>query len=165
MHMTNPITKDRWHFEDLRVGQIIELGPTKITKQMILDFAHEFDPLPFHIDEQAAKKSLLGGLAASGWQTAGISLRMLVDNFLSKVDSRGGLGFDNLKWVRPVLANDEIGGQVTIAELRRSNSRPEWAIIGLDFDIKNQRKQRVLTMRLNNLVGVRFSDPQTSVSK
>lgn len=153
--MTNPITKDRWHFEDLKIGQRIDLGPTKISKKMILDFAHEFDPLPFHTDEEAARKSLLGGLAASGWQTAGLSLRMLVDNFLSKVDSRGGLGFKNLKWLRPVLVDDVISGYVTISELRRSQTRPEWAILGIDFHIVNQHDQPVLTMRLNNLVGVR----------
>ena len=82
--MSNPITKDRWHFEDLSVGQTFELGPTIVTKAMILEFAHEFDPLPFHIDEAAAKRSLLGGLAASGWHTAALSLRMLIDIFLGE---------------------------------------------------------------------------------
>lgn len=157
--MTNPVTKDRRHFEDLRVGEIIELKPTKVTKQMIFDFAREFDPLPFHIDEKAAKASILGGLAASGWQTAALSLRALVDAFLSHVDSQGGLGFSDLKWKRPVMAGDTIRGTVTIVALRRSRSRPEWGIVTLQFDIRNHKDQQVMTMELANLVGLR--DPST----
>lgn len=153
--MTNPITKDRWHFEDLHEGQAFALGPTKVTKQMILDFAHQFDPLPFHIDEAAAKKSLLGGLAASGWQTAGLSLRMLVDAFLGKAASMGGLGFSDLKWLRPVLKNDTISGTATITALRRSESNTNWGIVTLEFDMRNQRNEPVMTMTLNNLIEVR----------
>jgi acyl dehydratase len=153
--MTNPVTKDRRHFEDLHVGEVIELGQITVTKQMITGFAREFDPFPFHLDEQAAKASLLGGLASSGWQTGGLSLRMLVDSFLSKVASAGGLGFSDLKWKNPVMVGDTIGGRVTIAELRRSGSHPQWGIMSLDFDIRNQKDQKVLTMRLANLIDTR----------
>jgi len=153
--MTNPVTKDRRHFEDLRVGEVIELGHTKVTREMILSFAREFDPLPFHLDEKAAKASLLGGLAASGWQTGALSLRMLVDSFLSTIASAGGLGFTNLKWKTPVMVDDTIGGKATVAELRRSASQPQWGIVGIDFDIRNQKDQQVMTLRLSNLVDVR----------
>lgn len=153
--MTNPVTKDRRHFEDLRVGEVIELGHTNVTREMILSFAREFDPLPFHLDEKAAKASLLGGLAASGWQTGALSLRMLVDSFLSTIASAGGLGFTNLKWKTPVMVDDTIGGKATIAELRRSASQPQWGIVGIDFDIRNQKDQQVMTLRLSNLVDVR----------
>ena len=153
--MTNPVTKDRRHFEDLRVGEVIELGHTKVTREMILSFAREFYPLPFHLDEKAAKASLLGGLAASGWQTGALSLRMLVDSFLSTIASAGGLGFTNLKWKTPVMVDDTIGGKATVAELRRSASQPQWGIVGIDFDIRNQKDQQVMTLRLSNLVDVR----------
>ena len=153
--MTNPVTKDRRHFEDLRLGETIELGSTKVSKEMILSFAREFDPLPFHLDEKAAKASLLGGLASSGWQTGALSLRMLVDQFLSKIASAGGLGFTDLKWKAPVMVNDTIGGTATIAELRRSDSHPQWGIVKIDFDIRNQKNQQVMTLRLANLVDVR----------
>ena len=153
--MTNPVTKDRRHFEDLRVGEVIELGHTKVTREMILSFAREFDPLPFHLDEKAAKASLLGGLAASGWQTGALSLRMLVDSFLSTIASAGGLGFTNLKWKTPVMVDDTIGGKAAIAELRRSATQPQWGIVGIDFDIRNQKDQQVMTLRLSNLVDVR----------
>jgi acyl dehydratase len=132
--MTNSVTKDRRHFEDLAVGEIITLGRVTVTKDMILTFAREFDPLPFHLDEKAARKSLLGGLASSGWQTGALSL---------------------LKWRTPVMVDDTIGGTVTIADLRRSGSHPQWGIVKLDFHIKNQNGKTVMTMRLANLVECR----------
>ena len=153
--MTNPVTQDLRHFEDLALGEVITLGHVTVTKEMIFTFAREFDPLPFHIDEDAAKKSLLGGLASSGWQTGALSLRMLVDAFLGKIASCGGLGFENLKWKNPVMAGDTIGGAVTIAGLRHSSSHPQWGIVTLDFDIRNQADKPVLTMRLANLVACR----------
>ena len=153
--MSNPVTRDRRHFEDLKVGEVIVLGRVTVTKAMIFSFAREFDPLPFHVDEKAAKASLLGGLASSGWQTGALSLRMLVDSFLSKIASCGGLGFENLKWKNPVMVDDTIGGTVTISSLRRSSSHPQWGIVTLDFDIRNQADKPVLTMRLANLVECR----------
>ena len=153
--MTNPVTKDRRHFEDLAVGEVIDLGHVSVSKEMIFSFAREFDPLPFHLDEAAAKASLLGGLASSGWQTGALSLRLLVDSFLGKIASAGGLGFTNLKWKNPVMVGDTIGGTVTIAELRRSESHPQWGIVTLDFNVQNQKQAPVLTMRLANLVETR----------
>src|SRR5690554_1636047 len=104
--MTNPITKDRRHFEDLAIGEAFPLGPITVSKADIIAFASEFDPFPFHLDERAARDSLLGGLAASGWQTGGLSLSMLVDALLSKIASMGGLGFTDLKWKRPLMKGD-----------------------------------------------------------
>lgn len=153
--MTNPVTQDRRHFEDLAVGEVIQLGQTNVSREMITSFAQEFDPFPFHLDEAAAKASLLGGLASSGWQTGALSLRMLVDSFLGTVASAGGLGFSDLKWKTPVMVGDTIGGTVTIAELRRSTSHPQWGIVTLDFDVRNQKGAPVLSMRLANLVETR----------
>ena len=153
--MTNLVTKDRRHFEDLAVGEVIDLGHVTVSKEMIITFAREFDPFPFHLDEAAAKASLLGGLASSGWQTGGLSLRMLVDSFLNRVASAGGLGFTNLKWKNPVMVGDTIGGTVSIVELRRSGSHPQWGIMTLDFDVRNQKNAPVLTMRLANLIETR----------
>src|SRR5690606_38507372 len=153
--MTNPVTKDRRHFEDLAEGEVITLGATKVTKDMITTFAREFDPFPFHLDEKAARESLLGGLASSGWQTGGLSLRMLVDAFLSRVASCGGLGFTDLKWRTPVMVDDTISGTAQIVELRRSQSHPQWGIVTLDFDIRNQNNKPVTSMRLANLVECR----------
>lgn len=151
----NPITADRRHYEDLAVGETIDLGHVTVSKQMIISYAEEFDPFPFHLDEAAAEASLLGGLASSGWQTAALSLRMLGDAFLTKIASMGGLGFSNLKWKKPVMVGDTIGGRATIAALRRSRSHPERGIVTIDFDIRNQRGEQVMTMTLANLIELR----------
>ena len=156
--MTNTVTADRRHFEDLVVGEVITLGQVTVTQDMIFAFAREFDPLPFHLDEAAARKSLLGGLAASGWQTAALSLRMLVDTFLGKVASMGGLGFSDLKWKQPVMVDDTITGTATISALRRSRSHPERGIVTLQFDIRNQNNDPVMSMALANLVALRVPD-------
>ena len=151
----NPITQDRRHYEDLALGETIDLGTTAVSKEMIITFAREFDPFPFHLDEAAAKASLLGGLASSGWQTAALTLKMLGDRFLVRIASMGGLGFSDLKWKKPVMVGDTISGTATISALRRSRSHPERGIVTLDMDIRNQKGEPVMTMRLANLVEVR----------
>ena len=161
----NPVTKDRWHFEDLEVGQSFALPRKKVTRQMILDFARQYDPLPFHLDDKAAKESLLGGLAAPGWQTAALSLRMLVDTFLSKAASMGGLGFTDLRWHRPVYAGDTITGTVSIVHLRASKGKPHFGIATLEFDIRNQKGQQVLSMRLNNIIERRELGEKTEAAQ
>jgi acyl dehydratase len=161
----NPITAHRRHYEDLAVGEVIDLGMTKVTKDMITGFASEFDPFPFHLDEEAAKASLLGGLASSGWQTAALTLRMLVDTFLSKIAAMGGLGFSDLKWKKPVMVGDTIGGTATIAALRRSNSHPDRGILTLELDIRNQKGEPVMSMQLANLVEVRKPESGPDVTQ
>jgi acyl dehydratase len=151
----NPITANRRHFEDLRVGEVIPLGKVTVTKDMIISFAREFDPFPFHLDEAAARASLLGGLAASGWQTAALSLKLLDEAFLNTIASMGGLGFSDLRWREPVMVGDTITGSVTIAALRRSRHHPERGILTIDFDIRNQRSEQVMTLRLANLIELR----------
>jgi acyl dehydratase len=157
----NPITQARRHYEDLAIGEVIALGSTTVTREMIIAFATEFDPFPFHLDEEAAKRSLLGGLAASGWQTAALTLRMLGDRFLNTIASMGGLGFSDLKWKKPVMVGDTISGTATISALRQSRSHPERAIVTLDLDVRNQRGEPVMVMKLANLVAVR--DPAAAI--
>src|SRR3954471_2778144 len=148
----NPVTENRRHYEDLRVGEVIDLGHTRVSKEMIISFAREFDPFPFHLDEEAAKASLLGGLASSGWQTAALSLRMLGDSFLNSIASMGGLGFSDLKWKKPEMVGDTIGGTATIASLRRSRHHPERGSVQLGLDIRKQTGEPVMSMRLANLI-------------
>lgn len=158
--MTNPITSTRRHFEDLAIGETIALGPITVSKTDIIEFATEFDPFPFHLDEKAARESLLGGLASSGWQTGALSLRMLVDAFLSKVASMGGLGFTDLKWKRPLMKGDTLSGTAVITGLRRSASHTEMGIVTIAFDMQNQKREQVMTLNLTNLVEVR--DPSAT---
>jgi acyl dehydratase len=155
----NPVTQNRRHYEDLAVGEVVALGSTEVSREMIIGFAREFDPFPFHLDEEAAKKSLLGGLAASGWHTAAMTLKMLGDSFLNSVASMGGLGFSDLKWRKPVMVGDTITASATIAALRVSRHHPERGIVTLDLDVRNQRDEPVMTMQLANLVELRDPAP------
>jgi acyl dehydratase len=154
----NPVTATRRHYEDLAVGETVTLGTTKVTRDMIISFATEYDPFPFHLDEAAAKASLLGGLAASGWQTAALSLRLLVDAFLGKIASMGSFGFTELKWKQPLMVGDSITGTATITAMRRSKSHHDRGILVIGFDIRNQKGEQVMTMNLTNLVEVRDPD-------
>lgn len=154
----NPITADRRHFEDLALGEVVELGQITVTKEMITSFAREFDPFPFHLDEEAARKSLLGGLASSGWQTAALTLRLLTDAFLSRIASAGGLGFSDLKWKRPVMKNDTLTGTGRIIQLRRSRNHPQWGVLTIELDMRNQKNEPVMTMKLANLIETRTPD-------
>jgi len=154
----NPITADRRHFEDLALGEVVQLGRITVTREMIVSFAREFDPFPFHLDEAAAKKSLLGGLASSGWQTAALTLRLLTDAFFNRIAAAGGLGVSDLKWKRPVMKNDTITGTARIVELRRSRHHPQWGVLTMELDIRNQNDQPVMAMRFANLVETREPD-------
>jgi acyl dehydratase len=155
----NPITADRRHFEDLAEGETIALGSATLTREMIVSWAKEFDPLPYHLDEEVAKKSLLGGLAASGWQTGALTLRLLGDTFLNTIAAAGGLGFSDLKWKKPVMVGDTIRPTATIASLRRSAHHPERGIMTLDLVVVNQKDEEVMTMMLANLVETRTEEP------
>jgi acyl dehydratase len=156
--MPNPIIANRRHYEDLAVGEAIALAPTTVTKQMIFDFAREYDPLPFHLDEAAANASLLRGLASSGWQTLGLTLAGLSTGFLNSIASEGVLGFTDLKWKRPTMVDDTISGTATISALRRSKSRPASGIITIALDVRNQRDESIMTMTLSNLVAARHPE-------
>lgn len=94
------------YYEDVELGEQEEFGSYRIHREEIVQFARQYDPQPFHLDEQRAKKSMYGGLIASGWHTTAIMMRMLVDHFLDPVTSRGALGVDELRWWSPVRPGD-----------------------------------------------------------
>jgi acyl dehydratase len=102
------------YYEDLEVGDVVEHGSKTVTKEEILEFAEEFDPQPFHLDEEAAEDSVFGGLAASGWHTASICMRLLVDGVLSEQASQGAAGVDELRWKRPVRPGDTLSIEVEV---------------------------------------------------
>ncbi|WP_421759214.1 MaoC family dehydratase [Devosia sp.] len=142
-------------FEDLTVGETVTLGQTTVTRESILAFATEFDPLPFHLDEAAAKASLLGGLAASGWQTAALSQRLLHDGLLTNLAAVGVVEVRDLKWSRPVLVGDTISGTATVARLDISTTPPACGVVTIKLAIVNQRNEPVMRLKLTNLVETR----------
>lgn len=143
--MTTPYTER--YFEDYQVGEVIEFGDHLITKEEIVGFAQRYDPQPFHVDEAAAAGSHFGGLIASGWMTASVMMRMLVENFISRVASMGSPGVDELRWLRPVRPGDRLRVRVTVLEVRRSQTKPDrGAILSLD-EVVNQDDEVVMSVK------------------
>ncbi len=142
------------YFEDMKVGDVRVFGSYHFTKENIIRFAQKYDPQPFHLDEEAAKKSLFGALCASGWHTGAACMRKIVD-FNKKVyeealargekllPSGPSPGFKNLKWLKPVYAGDTVTYSSEITELRESASRPEWGIMFARVTGVNQKGERV----------------------
>jgi acyl dehydratase len=130
-------------FEDFVVGQTFHSGTKEITAERIKSFAAEFDPQPFHLDEDAAKDSLFGGLAASGWHTAAVTMRLLVDSDLKVAGGTIGAGGEDLRWLRPVRPGDVLRIEAEVTEVRPSRSRPELGIVKIRLTTLNQRGEAV----------------------
>ncbi len=131
------------YLEDFAVGQTFGSGRLRIDRRRIETFAAEFDPQPFHLDEQAARSTLFGGLAASGWHTAAVSMRLLVENELKPAGGIIGAGFDELRWPRPVRPDDELRVESEVLEVRPSQSRPNEGLLKLWMTTLNQNGEAV----------------------
>jgi acyl dehydratase len=128
--------KDRY-FEDYVPGSTFEYGSVKVTEQEIIEFATKFDPQPFHVDPVAAATGPFGGLIASGWHTASLMMRMLADNYLSKVASLGSPGIDELRWLKPVRPGDVLRLRVSVLDARVSNSKPDRGLVRSLIEVLN----------------------------
>ena len=136
----------RWYFEDLPVGHVMEApGPT-VTAEEIIDFAKKFDPQYFHVDPEAAKKSPFGQLAASGWHTSAICMRMVCDALLLDSSSVGSPGVDELRWTRPVFAGDTLRLKIIVQESRPSRSKPDQGSVLSRWEVYNQKDELVMHM-------------------
>ena len=153
---------DTLYYEDLVVGAVKTFGAYPVTRADVLEFADKYDPQPFHLDDEAAKTSIFGRLAASGWQTASITMRLMVDHFIGKIASLGGAGVDNLRWLKPVYPGDTLSVRSTLLEKRRSSSRPEMGLIRTRQETLNQHGEVVMTYESIGLIGVR--DPSGPVA-
>jgi acyl dehydratase len=118
-------------FEDFTPGRVFELGTTVVDCDEMVAFARRFDPQPFHVDEEAGRKSIFGKLAASGWFTAGLWMRLYVDEVLNKATALGSPGGEELAWPAPVFAGDELRASMEVLEARRSRSRQELGLVKL----------------------------------
>lgn len=126
-------------FEDFEPGRTFALGPKTVTAAEIIEFAREFDPQPMHLDEAAGRASILGGLAASGWHTSAMFMRMMTDSFILNSLSQGAPGIDVMEWRKPVLAGDTLAGHSTVTEARALKSRPGVGIVKFRHELANQR--------------------------
>jgi acyl dehydratase len=134
------------YFEDFPVGLRKDCGSRTVTEAEILAFAREFDPQPFHIDPEAARDSIFGGLIASGWHTAAIAMRLQVDAILSKSHSLGSPGVDELRWLKPVRPGDTLSLAVEVLEAKPSQSKPDRGSIRVRYEATNQKREVVMTM-------------------
>lgn len=128
---------DLLHYEDFAVGQEIALGPYHVSRDEIVGFAREFDPQPFHLDEEAAKASVLGGLAASGWHNCAILMRMMADAYVNRTAGMGSPGMAEVKWLKPVYAGETLVGKMTVLSRRTSAKRPELGILECRWEMFN----------------------------
>lgn len=133
------------YLEDFAPGMVFEFGDRLVTAEEIVSFARDYDPQPFHLDEAAGRETHFGGLVASGWQTAGFMMRMLVDNMLSPQTSLGSPGLDELRWLKPVRPGDRLRVRVNILEVKRSRSRPEMGTIRQTTEVLNQKNEVVMS--------------------
>jgi acyl dehydratase len=135
-----------WAYEDFVEGASIDLGTKLVSADEIVEFASEFDPQPMHLDEEAGKASILGGLAASGWHTCAMFMRMLCDAFLLDSTCQGAPGVDLVKWKKPVLAGDTLAGSVVVLSRRPSRSKPQLGLVTLRGELFNQRGESVFEL-------------------
>ena len=143
--------EDRY-FEDYVAGAVHEFGSIAVVQQEILDFGKRFVPLSYHTDPELARKSIYGGLIASGWHTAALMMRLYTDNYLSKVANLGSPGCDELKWDKPVFPGDELSIRVKVLETRRSESKPDRGIVRSFVEVLNQTREVVMSVKMVNFV-------------
>ncbi|MDM0014316.1 MaoC family dehydratase [Variovorax sp. J22P168] len=133
-------------FAEFHVGQVIEAGPTLVTEAQVLAFAREWDPQWFHTDTEAAAEGPFGGLIASGWHTAAIAMRLVVDQVLAGSESFASPGLEYLKWPNPVRPGDSLRLRAEVLEVRRSEQRPTLGILTWRWQLFNQRGLPVLEL-------------------
>ena len=159
MTFTTP-AEDRY-FEDYVPGSVHEFGSIAVEEAEMINFARRFDPQPFHIDPEAAKQSIFGGLIASGWHTASLAMRLLVDHYISHVASLGSPGVDELRWLKPVRPGDTLSVRITLLVAQRSRSKPDQGFIRGSTEVLNQHGEVVMTMKSGGFVRCRETDGAT----
>ena len=135
------------YWEDIKAGEVIELGSCTVTKEAMVAFAREFDPQPFHTDEETAKRTIWGGLIASGWHTGSMLMRLFYDGFLKDTVSLGSPGIDELKWNKPVRPGDRLSARMTILETTPSRSKPDRGIVRSQMEVVNQHGEVVMSTK------------------
>jgi acyl dehydratase len=140
------------YLEDFAVGHVYGSERITVDKERIKTFAAEFDPQPFHQDEDAARRSIFGGLAASGWHTAALTMRLLVEGDFRPAGGIVGAGFDELRWPQPVRPGDQLQVQSEVLEVRPSKSRPHQGLVKLRITTTNQHGDAVQVFVANIVV-------------
>jgi acyl dehydratase len=143
------------HYEDFPVGEVVTYGAYRVTAEEIKGFAAEYDPQPFHLDEEAGRASVLGALCASGWHVCAILNRLNVDAYMARSAGMGSFGVEEVKWLRPVFPGETLSTRRNTLERRVSARRPEMGIIKFHWQIVNQAGEIKLDTVGYNLFKVR----------
>ncbi|MEP2750813.1 MAG: MaoC family dehydratase [Parasphingorhabdus sp.] len=144
------------YYEDIEIDVVQKYGSYEVTREEVIDFASKYDPQAFHLDEEAAAKTHFGRLSASGWHSAAMMMRMMVDQMAAnKQAGLGSPGVDNLRWLKPVYPGDTLRCEHVTLEKRQSESRPEMGIMKGKITVFNQHDERVMTMESTGLIQVR----------
>ncbi len=133
-------------FEDFEPGRVYELGSRTVTGEEIVEFARQFDPQPFHVDPDAAKESVFGGLIASGWHTGAMWMRLYVDSMLGGSSGMGSPGVEELRWLAPVRPGDTLSGRLTVLETTPSATKPDRGTVRIRGEMMNQDGVTVMSM-------------------
>jgi acyl dehydratase len=136
----------RFYWEDFAAGDTATYGSRLVTREEIVAFAAEFDPQPMHLDEEAGRASMLGGLTASGWHSCALLMRIISDGFLLDSSFMGGTGIDEVRWHEPVRPGDRLTVRATVLETRLSSSRPEVGFAKVCFEMFNAAGRKLMTM-------------------
>ena len=136
----------QFYWEEFATGQVRDLGSISATREEIIAFATQFDPQPFHLDDDAAKASVCGGLCASGWHTCAMAMRLMVTNFLNDTSSLGSPGLEGIKWLKPVFPDDVLRLQTTVLETKPMGRRPDVGLTRNLWEMFNQHGDKVLHM-------------------
>jgi acyl dehydratase len=157
-----PMTKLYW--DDFKVGELGEFGGMRVTAEEIKEFAAQFDPQPMHLDETAARATLVGGLCASGWHTCAMMMRIVADGFLLNSSSMGAPGVDEIRWLAPLRPGDEIKVRATVRDKRASRSRPDLGFLDMFFEVLTGPGTCVMTARTNLMLGRRPPAPDAATA-
>jgi acyl dehydratase len=155
----------RLYWEDFPAGHVMEFGSTPVSREAVIAFARQFDPQPFHLDEDAARETLFGGLCASGWHTCALSMRMMVDGYLKDSASLGSPGIDELRWLKPVFPGDTLHMRMTVLQSRTMSSRPGVGLSLQRWEVMNQRDETVMTMQGWGMYRLRATSPPADDGK
>lgn len=144
-------TDDILYFEDFEPGMTFDLGERTLSKEEILAFAREFDPQPFHVDEEVAAESPFGGLIASGWHTAAVFMRLYADNLLYRTASMGSPGVEELHWLKPVRPGDTLSARLTVLDTEPSSRDTGRGTVYLYSEVFNESGETVMSMKARGL--------------
>lgn len=151
--MTQPSRLPIRFAQDYKPGEIVIVGEYLVTRDEVLAFAQQWDPQPFHLDEEMAAQTIFGGIIASGWHVALIMMRMMLQSgFITPETSLGSPGHENLKWIKPVRPGDRLVGRVEITDTRMSRSRPDIGFVTTISTLRNQNDEEVYWLKSTSII-------------